>query len=73
MKDQATHRPGVETNEDVLSPRRRSDAEIGAEETEGKPRTNPAPPRKAPLFCLSNAFSALTSASLRLREEWQSR
>jgi hypothetical protein len=72
MNDQATQRAGVETNEDVLSPQRRRDAEIGAEKTESKPRTNSAPPRKAPLFCVSDAFSALISASLRLCGEWTS-
>ena len=70
MKYQATQSAGVETNEDVLSPQRRRDAEIGAEKTESKPRSNSALRRKAQLFWLSNAFSALISASLRLRGEW---
>jgi hypothetical protein len=70
MKYQGTLRAAVETNEDVLSPQRRRDAEISAEKTESKPGMNPAPPRKAPLFCLSNAFSAVISASLRLCVEW---
>ena len=66
MKYQATQRAGVDTNEDVLFPQRRKDADISAENTESKPRTNLAPPWNAPVFWLSNAFSALISASLRL-------
>jgi hypothetical protein len=66
MKYQATRRAGVETNEGVLSPQRRRDAEVSAENA--LESQNNGTFRGGAEFVpgLLSVFSALISASLRL-------